>query len=58
MSKLDMINTSAVYNRLSWTSDTKHEKIITDEEAINEVWAEIEEVFKECVIEWIATSKK
>jgi hypothetical protein len=44
----------AVYNRLSWTSDTKHGELITDEQAIWEVKDEIEQI----IAEWVVTSKR
>ena len=42
-----------IFNRLSWTADTKHKRLISDEVAVQEVQKEIEQVINH----WLRTTK-
>jgi hypothetical protein len=52
-----MIVYGAIFNRLSWTADTKHGRIISDEQTIEEVRLELNQEIDQVIADWIANAK-
>ena len=54
---IEMLNGIAIYNILSWTADTKHGRLISDKQTIEEVKDKLDQLFQGYVEEWLATAK-